>query len=115
VELLLHHARVRYDLYPTSKEQARFRATFVAVHARRERSPREIRQRPPQEQHADRALEGDPESTPQTVRLNSPMQGTVADGLRRTLALLRERRTECLEAVLVLMAHSEFPVEYTEA
>ena len=44
-------------------------------------------------------------------RLNAPVQGTGADGLKLALALLWERREECPGAVPVLVAHDEIVVE----
>jgi DNA polymerase I-like protein with 3'-5' exonuclease and polymerase domains len=44
-------------------------------------------------------------------RLNSPVQGTAADGLKLALALLWERRDECPGAVPVLVCHEETVVE----
>src|SRR5215217_6092345 len=46
-----------------------------------------------------------------TDRLNAPVQGTGADGLKLALALLWERRSECLGAVPVLVCHDEVVVE----
>jgi DNA polymerase I len=46
-----------------------------------------------------------------TDRLNAPVQGTGADGLKLALALLWERRGECPEAVPVLVCHDEVVVE----
>jgi DNA polymerase-1 len=46
-----------------------------------------------------------------TDRLNAPVQGTAADGLKLALALLWERRSECLGAVPVLVCHDEVAVE----
>jgi DNA polymerase I len=46
-----------------------------------------------------------------TDRLNAPVQGTAADGLKLALALLWERRDECLGAVPVLVCHDEVVVE----
>lgn len=46
-----------------------------------------------------------------TDRLNAPVQGTGADGLKLALALLWERRSECPEARPVLVAHDEVVVE----
>jgi hypothetical protein len=46
-----------------------------------------------------------------TDRLNAPVQGTAADGLKLALALLWERRAECPEAVPVLVCHDEIVVE----
>jgi len=46
-----------------------------------------------------------------TDRLNAPVQGTGADGLKLALALLWERRDECPGAVPVLVCHDEVIVE----
>jgi DNA polymerase-1 len=46
-----------------------------------------------------------------TDRLNAPVQGTGADGLKLALALLWERRNECPGAVPVLVCHDEVVVE----
>src|SRR5215218_744433 len=46
-----------------------------------------------------------------TDRLNAPVQGTGADGLKLALALLWERRAECPGAVPVLVCHDEVVVE----
>ncbi len=49
-----------------------------------------------------------------TERLNSPVQGTGADGLKLALALLHERRDECPGAVPILAVHDEIVVECGE-
>jgi DNA polymerase-1 len=46
-----------------------------------------------------------------TEKLNTPVQGTGADGLKAALALLWERRAECPGAVPVLVVHDEIVVE----
>jgi DNA polymerase I len=46
-----------------------------------------------------------------TDRLNAPVQGTAADGLKLSLALLWERRDECPGAVTVLVCHDEVVIE----
>jgi DNA polymerase-1 len=46
-----------------------------------------------------------------TDRLNAPVQGTGADGLKLALALLWKRRDECPGAVPVLVCHDEIVVE----
>jgi len=46
-----------------------------------------------------------------TERLNSPVQGTGADGLKLALALLYERRDECPGAAPILAVHDEIVVE----
>jgi DNA polymerase I len=46
-----------------------------------------------------------------TDRLNTPVEGTGADGLKLALALLWERRDECPGAVPVIVCHDEIVVE----
>jgi DNA polymerase-1 len=46
-----------------------------------------------------------------TDRLNSPVQGTGADGLKLALALLWERRSESPGDVPILVCHDEVVVE----
>jgi len=46
-----------------------------------------------------------------TDRLNAPVQGTAADGLKLSLALLWERRDECSGSMPVLVCHDEVVVE----
>ena len=46
-----------------------------------------------------------------TERLNSPVQGTGADGLKVALAYLWERRQECPHAQPILAVHDEIVVE----
>jgi DNA polymerase-1 len=46
-----------------------------------------------------------------TEKLNTPVQGTGADGLKLALALLWERRGDCPGAVPVLVVHDEIVVE----
>jgi DNA polymerase I len=46
-----------------------------------------------------------------TDRLNAPVQGAGADGLKLALALLWERRDECPGAVPILVCHDEVVVE----
>jgi DNA polymerase I len=46
-----------------------------------------------------------------TDRLNAPVQGSAADGLKLALALLWEHRNECLGVVPVLVCHDEIVVE----
>ncbi|MDY3563391.1 DNA polymerase [Gemmata sp. JC673] len=49
-----------------------------------------------------------------TEKLNTPVQGTGADGLKRALALLWERRAACPDAFPVLLVHDEIVVECAE-
>ena len=48
--------------------------------------------------------------TPDTHRLNTPIQGTGADGLKLALALLWERRDQAPGAFPVLAVHDEIVV-----
>ena len=49
--------------------------------------------------------------TPYTHRLNSPVQGTEADGAKLAMALLWERRADCPGAFPVLFVHDEIVIE----
>jgi DNA polymerase-1 len=49
-----------------------------------------------------------------TEKLNTPVQGTGADGLKNALALLWETRHRCPSARLVLVVHDEIVVECDE-
>ena len=49
-----------------------------------------------------------------TEKLNTPTQGTGADGLKRALALLWERRGACPGAFPVLLVHDEIVIECDE-
>jgi DNA polymerase-1 len=49
--------------------------------------------------------------TPTTERLPSPVQGAEADGAKRAMTLLWERRDQCPGAVPVLFCHDEVVVE----
>ncbi|QJW92578.1 DNA polymerase [Frigoriglobus tundricola] len=50
-----------------------------------------------------------------TDALNTPVQGTGADGLKAAIARLWERRAECPGAVPVVFAHDEIVLEVPEA
>ena len=49
--------------------------------------------------------------TPGTVRANTPIQGTAADGFKAVLALLWRTRDRCPDAEPVLCVHDEIVVE----
>jgi DNA polymerase-1 len=51
------------------------------------------------------------EKTPYTHRLNSPVQGSEADGAKLAMALLWERREQCPGAFPVLFVHDEIVLE----
>jgi DNA polymerase-1 len=50
-----------------------------------------------------------------TEALNTPVQGTAADGLKAAIGLLWERRAECPGAVPVIFCHDEIVIEVPEA
>jgi DNA polymerase-1 len=50
-----------------------------------------------------------------TEKLNSPVQGSGADGLKAALALLWETRSACPSAVPVLCVHDEIVIECDES
>ena len=52
--------------------------------------------------------------SPLPMRLNLPVQGTGADGIKRALALLWERRGQCPGAFPVLACHDEIVIECDE-
>jgi DNA polymerase I-like protein with 3'-5' exonuclease and polymerase domains len=54
------------------------------------------------------------DNTPYTHRLNSPVQGSEADGAKQAMALLWERRGQCPGAFPVLFVHDEIVVEAEE-
>lgn len=56
-----------------------------------------------------------PGHAPDTWRLNSPVQGDEADGLKLALALLWERRNRCPGVRPVLAVHDEIVLEVDEA
>jgi DNA polymerase-1 len=49
-----------------------------------------------------------------TEKINAPIQGTAADGMKMALALLWERRDECPGAMPILAVHDEIVVECGE-
>ena len=51
------------------------------------------------------------DKTPYPHRLNSPVQGSEADGAKLAMALLWERREQCPDAFPVLFVHDEIVVE----
>jgi DNA polymerase I len=62
---------------------------------------------------AKRPEEGNPYPN-KTDALNTPVQGTGADGLKEAIALLWERRGECPTAVPVIFCHDEIVIEIRE-
>jgi DNA polymerase-1 len=106
------YARSQYGLSLTENEARRYRNSFFnaypglfAWHARvRSRRAKESRTLAGRRRLFD-------DRTPDTQRLNTPVQGTGADGLKLALALLWERRDQCPSAFPVLAVHDEIVVE----
>jgi DNA polymerase-1 len=90
-----HYRRTFFDAYPGLN---RWHAQVKRQHARETRTLTGRRRR----------------LTPKdsdTLRLNTPVQGTGADGLKLALGLLWERRALCPGAFPVLVVHDEIVVE----
>jgi DNA polymerase I-like protein with 3'-5' exonuclease and polymerase domains len=106
------YAKGQYGLDLTEAEAGRYRDAFfktypgLAAWHRRVRSRREAETRTLAGRR--RLLQ---DQTPDTQRLNTPVQGTGADGLKLALALLWERRDQAPGAVPVLAVHDEIVVE----
>lgn len=107
-----HYAKGQYGLNLTEAEAKRYRDAFfksypgLADWHRRVRSRRVTETRTVSGRR--RILKNE---TPDTQRLNTPIQGTGADGLKLALALLWERRDQAPGAFPVLVVHDEIVVE----
>ena len=113
---LRHYAQGSYGVEMTSKEAERYWRgyfqTYPGLKAWHDREYREFKKGSTE----TRTLTGRRRTgiAKLTERLNSPVQGTGADGLKLALALLWERRDECPGAVPILAVHDEIVVEYDE-
>jgi DNA polymerase-1 len=106
------YARSKYGVELTEAQAQQYRSAFFAAYpalaawhrkvSRTERRPVETRTL------AGRRVLN---VTGFNEKLNSPVQGTGADGLKRALGLLWDRRGECPGAVPVLVVHDEIVVE----
>jgi DNA polymerase I-like protein with 3'-5' exonuclease and polymerase domains/site-specific DNA-adenine methylase len=117
------YARQNYGLEMSEGEATRYRDGFfqtypglAAWHARERRAADKCRRS--YREGETRTLAGRrrvirPDDPP-TFRLNSPVQGTGADGLKLALALLWKHRAECPDAFPVLAVHDEIVVECDE-
>ncbi|HEX5273158.1 MAG TPA: DNA polymerase, partial [Gemmataceae bacterium] len=106
------YAKSNYGLDLTEAQAAQYRKTFFAAYPGLERWHRRAgNSRAPE----CRTLGGRrrllDEKTPYAHRLNTPVQGTEADGAKLAMALLWERRQECPGAFPVLFCHDEIVVE----
>src|SRR5215208_3388297 len=114
---LRNYARASYGVEMTREEAERywqhFFETYPGLRAWHDREYLQLKKHGSTE---TRTLTGRRRTgvTKLTERLNSPVQGTGADGLKLALALLYERREECLGAVPILAVHDEVVVECPE-
>jgi DNA polymerase-1 len=106
------YAKSQYGLDMTEAEAGRYRRAFFDAYPGLARWHAQVKR-----QHAleTRTLTGRRRRlTPKdsdTLRLNTPVQGSGADGLKQALALLWQRRHQCPGAFLVLVVHDEIVVE----
>jgi DNA polymerase-1 len=108
----LVYAKSNYGVDLTEDEAARYRAAFFDAYPSLRRWHRSIRDG----EVETRTLAGRRRSgiTRFTEKLNTPVQGTGADGLKTALALMWERRAEVPGAFPVLAVHDEVVVECDE-
>jgi DNA polymerase-1 len=115
-EGLREYARNNYRIRMTTEEARRYRRrffdTYPSLKAWHEAEWRRLRQGNTE----TRTLTGRRRSGVRnfTSRVNAPVQGTGADGLKLALALLYESRDECPGAHLVSCVHDEMVVECDE-
>lgn len=110
------YARSTYGVDLTEDEARQYRDSFFTAYPGLATWHRRIRSRQTTETRTlagrRRLLDA---TTPDTQRLNTPIQGTGADGLKTALALLWERRHDCPGAFPVLAVHDEVVVECDQA
>jgi DNA polymerase-1 len=107
------YARNDYGVELTEAEARSFRERFFAAYPNLRRWPSEVGRSTARE---TRTLSGRRRFLPATdftARVNTPVQGTCADGLKQALSLLWERRAEHPEAVPVLAVHDQIVIETT--
>jgi DNA polymerase-1 len=106
------YARSNYGLDLSEAEAAKYRRAFFSAYPGLGRWHRQAGNSKAKE---CRTLGGRrrllDDKTPFTHRLNTPVQGTEADGAKLALALLWERRELCPGAFPVLFCHDEIVVE----
>jgi DNA polymerase I-like protein with 3'-5' exonuclease and polymerase domains len=106
------YAKSQYGLDLTEDEARRYRDAFFKSYPGLATWHRRVRSRKATETRTlagRRRLLND--KTPDTHRLNTPVQGTGADGLKLALVLLWERREQAPCAFPVLAVHDEIVVE----
>lgn len=106
------YAKATYGVSFTKAEAERHRSAFFAAYpglARWHAQTRAGRVKETRSVAGRRRLLSP--NTPDTERLNSPVQGVEADGAKAALSLLWRRRSECPSAKPVLFAHDEIVIE----
>jgi DNA polymerase I len=114
---LRNYARASYGIEMTKEEAERYwREFFETYPGLRAWHDREYLQLKKHGSTETRTLTGRRRTgvTKLTERLNSPVQGTGAEGIKLSLALLYERRGEYPGAVPILAVHDEVVVECPE-
>jgi DNA polymerase I-like protein with 3'-5' exonuclease and polymerase domains len=108
-----NYARANYRLELTEDQATGYREAFFKTYPGLRRWHRSVGDKP----RDTRTLAGRRAVRVEQFneKLNLPVQGTGADGLKKALALLWERRAECPTAVPVLAVHDEIVVECPEA
>jgi len=109
------YAKSQYGLNLTEQEAGSYRDAFFRAYPALAAWHRRVRSRRTKE---TRTLAGRrrllDDKTPDTQRLNTPVQGTGADGLKLALSLLWERRDKVPGAFPILAVHDEIVVEASE-
>jgi DNA polymerase-1 len=103
------HARAKYGVELSLEQATAYRAAFFKAYP----GLRAWHRRQPKRAVATRTLAGRRRLNVErfTEQLNTPVQGTGADGVKRALALLWERRAEVPGAFPLLVVHDEIVVE----
>jgi DNA polymerase-1 len=106
------YALSQYGVALSEEEAGRYRRSFFHAYPGLARWHERVRrQRAPESRTRDGRRRLFDDKTPDTHRLNTPVQGTGADGLKLALALLWERRGQVPGAFPVLAAHDEIVIE----
>jgi DNA polymerase-1 len=106
---LRQYAGSSYGVAMTDDEAVAYRQAFFDAYT----GLRAWHRRQPEQPVTTRTLAGRRrlEVLRHTEKLNTPVQGTGADGLKEALALLFERRDQCPGAFPVLVVHDEIVIE----
>lgn len=109
---LMRYALANYGVNLTEDEAQQHRETFFRTYPGLRRWHRAVGNDPTD----TRTLAGRRRLavTAFTEKLNTPVQGTAADGLKQSLALLWGRRADCPDCFPVLFVHDEIVIEAPE-